>query len=84
MESALTSKGQVTIPKELREKLNLAPGDKVKFFMHPDGTLAILPKKPLSALFGILRSRAGPVSLEDMEAGISEGATGRFPPAKRK
>ena len=84
MESALTSKGQVTIPKELREKLNLAPGDKVKFFMHPDGTLAILPKKPVSALFGILRSRVSPVSLEDMEAGIAEGATSRFRPAKRK
>lgn len=84
MESALTSKGQVTIPKELREKLHLAPGDKVKFFMHPDGTLAILPKKPASSLFGILRSRVGPVSLEDMEAGIAEGATRRFRAAKRK
>jgi antitoxin PrlF len=78
MESALTSKGQVTIPKELREKLNLAPGDKVKFFMNPEGHLVILPKLPASALRGLFRSRVGPVSLEDMERGIIEGATRRF------
>ena len=78
MESALTTKGQVTIPKAMREKLHLAPGDKVKFFLHPDGSLAILPKLPASSLRGLMRYSGPPVSLGRMEAGIAKGATARY------
>jgi antitoxin PrlF len=78
MESALTSKGQITIPKAIRDQLNLAPGDKVKFFIQPDGNLVILPKLPASSLRGMFRSRVGPVSLEDMQKGIEKGATRRY------
>ncbi|GGA56914.1 AbrB family transcriptional regulator [Edaphobacter acidisoli] len=78
MESALTIKGQITIPKAMREKLHLAPGDKVKFFLHPDGSLAILPKLPASSLRGMLRYSGPPVSLAEMEAGIAHGATARY------
>lgn len=35
MESAITVKGQATIPKAIREHLALKPGDRVKFFVHP-------------------------------------------------
>jgi len=84
MESTLTTKGQVTIPKEMRDKLHLAPGDKVKFFIHPDGTVVILPKLPVTALKGMFRSRREPVSLEEMDAGIAEGATKRFKQFNRK
>jgi len=78
MESALTSKGQVTIPKEMRDRLHLAPGDKVKFFMQPDGRLVILPKLPATALKGMFRSRRRTASLEEMDAAIEEGATRRY------
>ena len=78
MESAITSKGQITIPKAIRDQLNLTPGDKVKFFIQPDGHLVILPKLPASALRGMFRSRVGTASLEDMEAAIRKGATRRF------
>lgn len=78
MESALTSKGQVTIPKELRDQLNLVPGDKVKFFLQPDGHVVILPKLPITALKGIVPSLGRRVSLEEMDAAITKGATGRF------
>ena len=84
MESALTIKGQVTIPKAMRDHLHLTPGDKVKFFINPDGIVTILPKLPASALRGIVRSRRGPVSLEEMEAGIAEGATSRYKRIMRK
>lgn len=57
MESAVTTKGQATIPKAIREHLRLKPGDRVKFFVHPDGTVVLLPKLPASALKGIVRSR---------------------------
>jgi antitoxin PrlF len=78
MEATLTTKGRVTIPKPIRDHLHLAPGDKVKFFIQPDGHVVILPKLPVTALKGMFRSRVGPVSLEDMEAGIIKGATRRF------
>ncbi|MHB8530695.1 MAG: AbrB/MazE/SpoVT family DNA-binding domain-containing protein, partial [Caulobacteraceae bacterium] len=46
MEAAITSKGQATIPKAVREHLHLRPGDRVRFFIHPDGSVALLPKVP--------------------------------------
>jgi antitoxin PrlF len=56
VESAITSKGQATIPKASREHLRLKPGDRFKFFMHPDGSVVLLPKRPASILRGIVRS----------------------------
>ena len=67
MESAITSKGQVTIPKAIREYLHVKPGDRVKFFMHPDGTVVLLPKLPVTALRGIVPPRGCPVTLEEMD-----------------
>jgi antitoxin PrlF len=79
MESALSSKGQITIPKEARDRLRIGPGDRVKFFFDAYGKLSILPKLPASALAGMAKSRAGrPVTLEEMEEGIAAGATERF------
>ena len=52
MESAITVKGQATIPKAIREHLGLEPGDRVKCFVHPDGSVVILPKLPASARSG--------------------------------
>jgi antitoxin PrlF len=43
MASAITSKGQATIPKAIREHLGLQPGDRAKFFVHPDGSVVLLP-----------------------------------------
>jgi antitoxin PrlF len=79
MESAITSKGQITIPKEARQRLNIGPGDRVKFFFDARGGLVILPKLPASALRGILKSPLDrPVTIEEMEEGIAAGATARF------
>ncbi len=76
MESAVTVKGQATIPKAIREHLRLKPGDRVKFFVHPDGTVVLLPKLPASALRGIARSRRRrPVTAAEMERAAAEGAT---------
>lgn len=78
MESALTIKGQATIPKAIRDHLRLEPGDRVKFFIHPDGSVVILPKGPTSALRGIVRGARGRViSLTDMDAAIAESNAGR-------
>ena len=60
MESAITVKGQATIPKAIRDHLHLKPGDKVRFFIHPDGSVVLLPRLPITALRGMLKARRGP------------------------
>jgi antitoxin PrlF len=76
MESALSVKGQATIPKAIREHLHLEPGDRIKFFMHPDGSVVILPKVHTSVLKGtISHRRRRPVSIEEMNEAVAAGAT---------
>lgn len=77
MEATLSSKCQVTIPKAVRVRLSLKPGDRFKFFFHPDGVI-ILPKIPTSCLKGIVPKLARPATLEEMDAAIEAGATERF------
>jgi antitoxin PrlF len=80
MESAITVKGQATIPKPIREHLGLRPGDRVKFFVHPDGSVVLLPKLSASAIRGMVKSRnARPVTTEQMTAALAGGALSRKP-----
>ena len=74
MESAITVKGQATIPKAIREHLRLKPGDRVKFFVHPDGTVVLLPKLPVAALRGMVRRPRRPVTIARMREAVAEGA----------
>jgi antitoxin PrlF len=70
----VTSKGQVTIPKEVRDHLRIKPGDSVKIFAHPNGSAVILAVRPASELRGILKSPfKRPVTLKEMDDGIAEG-----------
>ena len=73
MDSTLSIKGQATIPKAIRDHLHLEPGDRIKFFMHPDGSVVSLPKIPASKLKGMIRARR-PASLSDVETPIVDGA----------
>jgi antitoxin PrlF len=81
MEATLSSKGQATIPKAVRERLQIKPGDRFKFFFHPDGVI-LLPKIATARLKGMIPKPAQPVSLEEMDRAIQEGATERFRPGK--
>ena len=79
MDLTLTSKGQATIPKEVREHLGVKPGDKVKCVTLPDGRVYLLPKKPLSSLKGMFKGRVKrAVMIEEMDAGIRQKAAERF------
>jgi AbrB family looped-hinge helix DNA binding protein len=75
MESAITTKGQATIPKPIRDYLGLKPGDRIKFFLHPNGSVVLLPKLPASILRGIVKPRHPPVTIEEMEEAAVSGAT---------
>jgi AbrB family looped-hinge helix DNA binding protein len=58
--STLTSKGQVTIPKNVRERLHLRTGDKLDFRVEEDGTIRVYPiSRKVSEVFGLLAEKAG-------------------------
>jgi AbrB family looped-hinge helix DNA binding protein len=78
VESAITSKGQATIPKAIRDHLGLHPGDRVKFFLHPDGSVVLLPKLPVTALRGIVKARSQTVTIDAMTEDVAAGATERY------
>lgn len=76
--ATLSSKGQLTLPKDVRDALDLHPGDRVNFVRMEDGNYAVLPAtQPVMALKGIIRKPASPVTLEEMDRAVAGGATGR-------
>lgn len=77
MEATLSSKNQATIPKQVREHLNLKAGDRFNFFLQPDGRVVILPRIQISKLKGSVPRLERPVSLEEMDEAIAVGAIRR-------
>jgi antitoxin PrlF len=72
--ATMTSKGQLTIPKEVRTLLNLKPGDKVELL--PDGKGGVVMKRAqirsLKDLFGILPAGSLPATVEEMKEVIGD------------
>ncbi|MFJ2456680.1 AbrB/MazE/SpoVT family DNA-binding domain-containing protein [Pseudomonas protegens] len=77
--ATLTSKGQVTIPVQIRASLGLGAGDRIEFVELESGKFAIMPSNhPVQALKGMIRKPVKPVSIEDMNAAIAaQGAAAR-------
>lgn len=71
--TTLTSKGQVTVPRAIRERMALKPGDKIQFSLLSDGTLIIRPKtRRLSELAGILhKPEQQSIPIEQMQVDLS-------------
>jgi len=74
--ATLTTKGQLTIPKKIREALKLKAGDKVELILTNDGEAILRPvSKSVDELFGKFQNKSKrpskqPVSVEDMDLGI--------------
>lgn len=63
----ITSKGQITLPVEVRRALGVGEGDQVEFFVHRDGRVLVHARKtPTSRLLGRLKGRAA--RMTDAEA----------------
>ena len=62
MATTVTTKGQVTIPKPVRDRLGIEAGSAVVFELAPDGriVLAKVDSAPPVSRFAALRGRAGP------------------------
>jgi antitoxin PrlF len=85
MESKITAKGQMTLPKPVRDHLHVKPGDRVKIFIQPDGHVVLLPVIPITALKGSVKSRRRrPPTIEEMDKAVRDGAVARYLRATRK
>lgn len=73
-EATVTSKGQITIPKRVREHLGVRPGDKLDFVVEEDGQVVVRPiSRDIRDLAGVLhRPGACVVTLEEMDRAIRE------------
>jgi len=78
-EATVTAKGQVTIPRAVRENLGVRPGGKVKFSIGEDNRVVVSkPGSSIQDLFGILGKPPRSATLEEMDAAIRQGAVDRF------
>ncbi len=77
--ATLTTKGQITLPKAVRDLLRLDAGDRVDFIVTDDGTVVLRPATAdVRDLKGLLhRKGIKPLSVEAMNAIIRRRAVGR-------
>ena len=73
--SILTSKGQTTIPKDVRQHLGLHPGDRIEFVLKEDNTVLLkAATRAVTDIKGFLPKPPKPVSLDAMQAAIRKRA----------
>jgi AbrB family looped-hinge helix DNA binding protein len=75
MLAIVTDKGQVTVPKEIRDRLGIEPGVKLDFQVEPDGSLRVRPlTRGAAGLFGLLhdpRREGKAATIEEMNDAVS-------------
>ena len=73
--ATMTSKGQITIPKQVRVELGLMTGTRVTFTRNENGDYVLSRKaRSVKELKGRLRYDGEPKTLEEMDAGVARGA----------
>ncbi len=76
----LSSKGQITIPKKIRDFLHVQTAEKLIFIPIEDGKVLITTeRKAASSIFGILKHKKKkyPATLEQMDSAIQKKRLGR-------
>lgn len=78
--ATLTSKGQITIPKAVRDSLHLHAGEKIEFVITENNEMLLRPvTKKVDDVFGRLHKPGRkPVSIEEMDAGIRQKMQANF------
>ncbi len=73
--AVLSSKGQVTLPKEVREALGVATGDRIEFVETGKGVFEVIAaSKDVRELKGIIPRPQKPVSVEEMRRAVARRA----------
>lgn len=76
--ATVTSKGQVTIPQDVRAAMGITAGDKLEFVRMDDGYFAVVPAtRSVKSLQGIIPKPDKPVTLKQMQRAIEDGAAGK-------
>ena len=71
--ATITSKGQVTIPKDVRTRLGIDTGDRVEFVEIQDGIFQIVPvTQDVQVLKGIVPKPKKPVTIGEMNQAVAE------------
>lgn len=77
--ATVTSKGQVTIPLEVRRKLRLHAGTKVDFAENLAGEIVLRPKTgDIRKLYGFLKYDGPSVSIEEMDEAVAKAVAADF------
>ena len=84
MLSTMTDKGQITLPKPIRDQLGIVPGSKLSFEVQPDNSLRVrVLARGSQGLFGLLAvSGEKSRTLEEMEAGVTQALAARAKPRR--
>lgn len=79
MLATVTDKGQLTVPKAIRDQFGIAPGSKLDFEPQADGSLRVrVLSRGAGSLFGLLhRPGAKAKSIEEMDSGIAKAVAAR-------
>jgi antitoxin PrlF len=75
--ATLSSKGQVTLPKSVRERLGIEAGDRLEFIESEQGFLVVAATRDIRSLKGIVGRPRKPVAIEEMHGAIEK--MGRMP-----
>ena len=82
LQSKVTSKGQVTLPKTLRSKLGIKTGDRLEFTLEAPNRASLAKKSNPGSSTGcgkrFLSADQGPATVEEMDAGIRKSVVKRF------
>ena len=86
MFATLTSKGQITLPKEIRDRLGLTAGSMLDFEVLPDNSISARAVKPdARRIRGILKSpHAKAPTIEQMDAAVARHLRDKHAPASRR
>jgi AbrB family looped-hinge helix DNA binding protein len=77
--TTITTKGQVTIPKAIRDTLGVGPGDRVLFYRAEDGRVVVEPETlDIRTLKGMVKPKRQGVTVEEMNEAIAQAAADRY------
>ncbi len=82
----LTSKGQLTLPKAIREQMKLDAGSKLDFQLAQDGTLTARPMRSVTSLIGLVKPAPGTkqATLQDLKEARGRYAAEKFDRVSRQ
>ncbi len=74
--ATVTSKGQITVPAEVRTALGLRSGSRVNFVLTDAGAYELVPEtRSVASLKGMITSNGAAITLEEMDEAISASFT---------